>query len=104
MTYTDKWVILKITSDNTIYKVFATFYGDYSSGDSWRINSGIVRVEEGDGYFDFIGHSGSVYRCWDGTYGVSNYSSVVLSNTISKAEESGIKISILDKNTNWLKL
>ena len=68
----DKWVIIKITTaEETLYKVAASFCGDYTHGDSWKINSGIVSVKETDDYYDFIGYSGSVYRCYKQSYGLS---------------------------------
>jgi len=61
----DNWVILEISpeGEDTFYKILAGWSGGYLDGDSWRMNSGIDKVEEGDDYYDFIGESGSVYRC-----------------------------------------
>lgn len=62
----DRWVILKITendTNNTLYRVLAGWSGGYLDGDAWRLNSGIVRIEEIDEVFDVHGYSGSVYRC-----------------------------------------
>ncbi len=71
----DNWVVLKITdikkSGNTgygrteevLYKVLAGWSGGYLGSDSWRMNSGIVDVEETMDSFIFIGHSGSRYIC-----------------------------------------
>ena len=71
----DSWVVLKITnikrSGNTgygrteevLYKVLAGWGGGYLHGDSWRLNSGIVDVEETTDSFIFIGGSGSRYIC-----------------------------------------
>ena len=48
----DRWVILKlINNQKTIYKVLGGWFGGYLQGDSWRINSGITKVElDGDVY------------------------------------------------------
>ena len=71
----DNWVVIKFTqqvkSGNTgygrtekvFYKVLGGWSGGYLSGDSWRLNSGIVDVEETTYSFIFIGHSGSRYIC-----------------------------------------
>lgn len=60
----DNWVILKFTlPQETFYKILAGWSGGYLEGDSWRMNSGITRVEETDDHFLFYGHSGSVYQC-----------------------------------------
>ena len=71
----DNWVVIKFTqqvkSGNTgygrtekvFYKVLGGWPGGYLDGDSWRMNSGIVDVEETTDSFIFIGGSGSRYIC-----------------------------------------
>lgn len=60
----DNWVIVRIAQpDEIIYKILAGWSGGYTTGSSWRINSGITRVEEDGDDILFYGHSGSVYRC-----------------------------------------
>lgn len=65
MNTPDNWIIIEISppDEETFYKILAGWSGGYLDGDRWRMNSGIDRVEEGDDYYDFIGASGSVYRC-----------------------------------------
>ena len=60
----DSWVILKITPlDNPVhYKVLGGWSGGYLQGDSWKLNSGIINVQEDETYFYFSGYSGSVYK------------------------------------------
>lgn len=64
----DNWVILKLP-DN-LYKVYATWAGGYLDGDAWKMNSGIVKVEQDDDNYYFFGYSGSCYKCNKKTYGV----------------------------------
>jgi hypothetical protein len=60
----DNWILIKIVSpEETFYKVLAGWSGGYLDGDSWRMNSGVDRVEEDGDYYLFIGASGSVYKC-----------------------------------------
>ena len=71
----DNWVVIKFTqqvkSGNTgygrkekvFYKVLGGWSGGYLNGSSWRLNSGIVDVEETVDSYIFIGHSGSRYIC-----------------------------------------
>ena len=71
----DNWVVIKFTqqmkSGNTgygrtekvFYKVLGGWSGGYLGSDNWRLNSGIVDVEETTDSFIFIGHSGSRYIC-----------------------------------------
>ncbi len=73
----DRWLLVEC---GDIHKVFASFTGGYLDGDSWRLNSGIERVEvEGD-YFLFHGYSGSVYRCHKEAYGTTGYGAFVLAD------------------------
>lgn len=63
-TYTpDAWVILRIEQDGeVIHKVMGGWYGGFGGADSWRLNSGITKVERGDnGLYRIHGYSGSVY-------------------------------------------
>lgn len=64
----DSWVIIKIKDieDKEFYKVLAGWSGGYLDGDSWRMNSGIDKVEFDGEYYSFIGQSGSVYKCHKG--------------------------------------
>jgi len=60
----DNWIILKIKGEGSCYyKVLAGWSGGYLDGDSWRANSGIVKIEQTDTHYNFIGETGSVYKC-----------------------------------------
>lgn len=61
----DNWVIIKIKPDNedSFYKVLGGWSGGYLYGDSWRMNSGITKVDFDGEYYHFAGESGSVYKC-----------------------------------------
>ena len=98
----DRWLVVKITTDKEpLYKVFACWYGGYLGSDSWQFNSGIVKVELVDDYYEFHGTSGSVYRCHKNHYGTNGYGGSVLANFIDKAD---FKIEIMPENTNWREL
>ena len=67
----DTWSVFKITNEGeTFYKILGGWYGGYINGDSWRVNSGIERVELLDGQYHFHGFSGSVYKCSPDSYGM----------------------------------
>ena len=105
----DKWIILKIEHEGTIiYKVFASWYGGYLGSDSWRMNSGIKSIEIPleDTYVDFMGYSGSRYRCIDGRYGTNMFSQHVLNNMIEVAAKHNIVITVMEeqKTNDWLKI
>jgi len=102
----DRWIVVKITGfEMPLYKVFATWYGGYLGSDSWKMNSGIVDVEVPleNTYVDFIGYSGSRYRCQIGCYGTSMYSQGVLNEILEKVPE-GFRIDIMPEDTNWSNL
>lgn len=71
------WVILKFTSPEhgVIYKVLAGGGGGYLHGYTWKLSSGITKVEQ---YFDkeakkaFVIHnfSGSRYFCYEDRHGL----------------------------------
>lgn len=64
----DSWVIIKMiglepNGPDYFYKVLAGWSGGYLDGDSWRMNSGIDKIVDDGEYWNFVGASGSVYRC-----------------------------------------
>lgn len=60
----DNWVLIKVISEEEpYYKVLAGWSGGYADGDSWRMNSGISKIEISNDYYDFISESRSIYRC-----------------------------------------
>lgn len=65
----ENWEIVKINGTDPHYRVFGSWRGGYTTGDSWRMNSGIMSVTEDEDYYYFKGHSGSVYQCYKEAYG-----------------------------------
>jgi hypothetical protein len=98
-TYPYRWVILKIAADDRpLYRVFAMWSGGYLDGDSWRINSGVTRVEETDDAFLFHGLSGSIYECAKGAYGLTAYGSAVISQWLADG------VQVMPEDTDWVAL
>ena len=97
----DNWVVLKIPTalqaSGFIYKVLGGWSGGYLDGDSWRMNSGIARVEEDNQCYYFYGHSGSCYQCNKESYGLRN-------NNYHIYEQIKDKAILMDENTNWMEL
>lgn len=71
----ERWVILRITSSEfgTVDKVFAGWYGGYTSGDSWKMSSGIVSFSVENNNVSFVNLSGSIYNCYINDEGMSGY-------------------------------
>jgi len=92
----DTWQILKLQRGNeTHYKVFAGWYGGYTSGDSWKLSSGIVSVKQYSDRYAFKNHSGSVYICYLACNTLSSYQQSVLSLWEKDLEGSGATVDIV---------
>jgi hypothetical protein len=97
----DYWIVLKV---NGIYKVLAGWAGSYLYGQSWKLNSGIVKVEEDGEYYLFHGYSGSVYRCHKRCYGKNLIMSQIFYTFKEQAEKEEFPIEELDGDTNWMEI
>ena len=98
----DSWVILKIENENeTLYKVLAGWSGGYLDGDSWRMNSGITRVEEKPKHWDFYGSSGSVYKCYRKSYRLTMATSGVYNEL---KDRFGDAVELMPEDTNWTEI
>lgn len=93
----DNWVILKLP--NNVYKVFATWIGGYLYGDSWKLNSGIHKVEQDENFYYFIGYSGSCYKCNKKSYGIVTSFGLNILNKIIGIGNGNIKL--MDNVENW---
>jgi len=100
----DNWVVLKIKEgklDSGFYKVLAGWSGGYLDGDSWRMNSGITRVEDHETYYSFYGYSGSVYKVWKGHYGLRMNNAGVY-NQLKENEAFEGQITLMPEDTDWM--
>lgn len=111
MKIPDRWAVIKF--DNSIityYRLLGSWYGGYASGDSWHLNSGINEIKEhidkdGYEYYDFIGFSGSVYRCYKGNEGMSGTAAGVFQNLVEKGRAKQLVVSFVsDFDTEKFKL
>lgn len=93
-TKPDYWCIFKIPNKEPIYKVFATWRGGYLDSDSWRANSGIAKVIDKETYYEIVGLSGSVYKCYKTAYGTTYYGDTILvsAGIVPMIEEDAINI------------
>ena len=102
----DYWQVIRISSpeEGIIYKVFATWVGGYTQGESWKLNSGITEVRFNEPpHIEFVGWSGSSYVVVnnESCYRTTLYSGSVLTNMI---ENSPYEIQVLPFDTNWKEL
>lgn len=93
----DRWVVLELSNESsTIRKVFAGWYGGYLGSDSWKISSGIVEEKDCGNYYEFINHSGSVYRCHKNSYGMSGLMASIHNEMVTKYSEN-YSVKVLDE-------
>ena len=76
----DKWAIVKTDVDGLHYRVLATWYGGYTSSDSWRMSSGIISIIETESDYEITNESGSIYYCEKTQLGMSGYTTTVYDN------------------------
>ena len=95
------WTVLRIEyPSETVYRLLGSWSGSYLDGSSWRLNSGIKKVcVSGTDHLDFIGDSGSIYRCHKNSYGVHVESLGVLEKFLSSPN---LKVEQLPESTDWL--
>jgi len=61
--HVDYWSVLKVINDHEVtYRLLSSTVDD-DVFDRWRLNSGIIDFTLEQGFVDFLGYSGSVYRC-----------------------------------------
>ena len=95
----DNWVVIKMNGDDPHYRVLAGWSGGYLDGDSWRMNSGIVRVEDAGDRFNFYGSTGSCYSCGKESYCIRMNNAHIWAQL---QELHGDKVKMLDEETDWL--
>lgn len=101
-TYTpDCWTVISINGSNPHYRVLAGWGGGYLHGTSWKLNSGITRVERDDDYLLFYGSSDSIYRCHKAGYGLRMSTAAIWNQLEAKY---GDKVALLDETTDWFNI
>lgn len=100
MTYIpDNWVVIKYKGDDPHYRILAGWSGGYTDSDTWRMNSGIVRVDETEDAFLFYGSSGSCYDCRKTVYCLRKNNAYVWAQL---QERHGDKVELMPEDTDWL--
>lgn len=103
----DRWLIVLMTGkdgDNILktYKIFGTWAGGYTTGDSWKLSSGFepytsfCSFDREANEFDVQNYSGSVYRLKNAEhcYGTTMYTASVLANFAEQIKNLGDESSI----------
>ena len=92
----DNWVVF-LSPKMKGYRILAGWSGGYLGGDSWRINSGVERVDIDDHHYLFHGYTGSVYRCHKNAYCLRPNNSYIWNQL--KAEYQAV---MLPKEIDWV--
>lgn len=102
----DRWVMLKIVSSGqTTYKILAGWGGSYLYGASWKLNSGVTKIEEDGQCYLFSGYSGSVYRCHKNAYGLTGYTAQILASFKKDVEDAeGVHLEMMPDETNFMEI
>lgn len=97
----DRWQPVKLTYNGQVsYKILGTWYGGYTTGDSWRFSSGVTDVHPIERGIEVVNESGSIYRCYEGGEGMGGYTSGIYASFKKQADESNgtIQIELVDKD------
>ena len=97
----DNWVVIKMKGDDPHYRVLAGWSGGYLDGDSWRMNSGITRVENDGDRYNFYGLSGSCYSCHKESYSIRMNNAHIWSRL---QELHGAKVEMMPEGTDWMNM
>jgi hypothetical protein len=94
----DAWVIVKVPSDDTHYRILAGWYGGYGGGDSWKLSSGVTKIEESDEMYAIHNTSGSIYNCHKNCERMSGYMSMIFSQYQKSSGIELVEFKDLDSN------
>ena len=97
----DNWVIIKIKGEDPHYRVLGGWSGGYTTGDSWRMNSGITSLREDDARYFFHGSTGSCYSCGKKSYGLKMNNAYVWDQL---QQIHGDKVEMMPEDTDWMNI
>jgi len=102
--YPDCWVVIRIVSvedsNQIFYRLLSGWIGGYAQADAWRLNSGIIKMEDVDSHWVVHGQSGSVYRCYKNSYRLSTLTFAKYTEWQKKLGEETLQM--MPENTDWL--
>ena len=92
----DSWVVVKYgMQEHDVHRLIAGWSGGYLDGDSWRMNSGITRVEDAEDCWRFYGESGSCYVVHKDGYAMR----MSMSGIYNRIKD---HVELLDEDTDWM--
>ena len=97
----DNWVVIKMKGDDPHYRLLVGTSGGYLDGDSWRMNSGITKVEEDEECYYFYGSSGSRYRCYKESYTLRMNNAHIWTQLQGMHDD---KVEMMPEDTDWMNM
>lgn len=94
----DNWVVVRVSGGKPQHRVLAGWSGGYTTGSSWRMNSGITKVHEDESFYYFYGVTGSIYRCGKQSYCLRTNNAYIWEQL---KERYGDKVEIMPEDTDW---
>lgn len=87
----DRWTViqLKNAAGEQHFRILGSWYGGFAGSDSWKMSSGITKVEEEEHHYQVHNVSGSVYACRKGAQGMSGFTSGVFLSFQKSMREAG---------------
>jgi hypothetical protein len=79
----DRWVLVRVVPEPAHAPfdcVLAGWVGGYLGSDEWRRSTPIVERRDAETHWEFIGESGSTYRCHKASYGCTGLMGAVFTS------------------------
>ncbi len=102
----DVWARIRITNaDGKQHdRILAGWTGSFTSGASWKINSGITKVTRSGNFWIVEGFTGSIYRCYVESEGLNLYTSSVLAYQQENMKAVGATIEVVKMEDEYNKV
>lgn len=83
----DRWVVVEFQqAEDITQKILAGWYGGFAGADSWKLSSGVVDTADLGDAFEFLNHSGSIYRCFKYNQGLSFLTQSILNSWLEECK------------------
>lgn len=105
ITRTLHWSILRflgLNNTEVFYRLLCVIEPYKDIPTRWRINSGIVRVDEDDDYYLVHGESGSIYKCHKNDYVDEEFTKPIRMRILMELDQFHKFIQLKDRE-NWCK-
>jgi hypothetical protein len=85
----DCWVFVRIETaeHGVIDKILAGWCGGFTTGDSWKLSSGVEKIEEFENRYEYTNFTGSLYICHKDRERFSNYLSSIFGSFLHDVEQ-----------------